>query len=453
MKSPQKLMAAAALLAVLAPGAFAQSVDPGIAVGNSDKLSMNVFGRGQMLGVLENVADPVRNNDRVYLFMKESRMGLKGDYDGLFKYDVQMAYGGEDANGSNTDMSLLDFSADVPVAPLGENTILKVGQFRVPFGREGLTDTGYMDFHDRSIASMADYQGRDYGLAIMGTKGNFTGTVGTFSGGGPNVPQRYLPENLGVPEVVARVGYNDGVDQDIYHVVQQDLNLNRTTKAAYLSALFTRDTAIGHSTPLLVHTNGAPNLLINPDYNPYINNKGNNAVGSANTLPLGDMYQFEADGVIRHPLGNGQSVEGEVEGSWGGYQNTTGIVHIASARAQGDYQIGQYGIALRYALLSMDDKAGYIGTATGASGPTNYHGASMGEPIQEITPSLTWHVKGDNLKIVADLSIYPNCPTFLDPTLGMYAFPDPTATNEDTVAGGTHRSTVSEARMMFQFMF
>lgn len=450
MKIQIGLLAAAGLLAVLAPGVRAQAVDPGIGVINGDKLSLNVIGRGQMLGVLENVPDPVRNNDRVYLFMKESRLGFKGDYDGLFKYDVQMAYGGEDANGSNTDMSLLDFSADVPVAPLGENTIIKVGQFRVPFGREGLTDTGYMDFHDRSIASMADYQGRDYGLAIMGTKGNFTGTIGTFSGGGPNVPQRYLPENLGVPEVVARVGYNDGVDQDIYHVVQQDLNLTRTTKAAYLSALFTRDTAIGHSTPLLVHTNGAPNLLINPNYNPYIKNAGNNVVGSANTLPLGDMYMLEADGVIRHPLGNGQSVEGEIEGSWGGYQNTTGVTHIASARAQGDYQIGPYGVALRYALLSMDDNAGYIGTG---SGPTNYHNSGMGQPIQEITPSLTWHVKGDNLKIVADLSIYPDCPTFVDPTLGMYAFPDPTATNENTVAGGTHRSTVSEARMMFQFMF
>ena len=444
---------AAPLLAALATGALGQSVDPGVPLVQNGNTTVNVFGRGQMLGVLENVADPVRDNNRVYLFMKESRLGTKGDYDGLFKYDVQMAYGGEDANGSNTDMSLLDFSADVPLAPLGENTILKIGQFRVPFSREGLTDTGYMDFHDRSIANMASYQGRDYGLALMGTKNNWTGTIGTFSGGGPNVPQRYLPENLGIPEVVARFGYNDGVDQDIYHVVQQDLNLTRTTKAAYVSALFTRDTAIGHSTPLLVHTNGAPNLLINPDYNPYINNAGNNTVGSANSLMLGDMYMLEADAVLRHPLGNGQSVEGEVEGSWGGYQNTTGVIHIASARAQGDYQIGPYGVALRYALLSMDDNAGYIGTAAGAKGPTNYHGASMGEPIQEITPSLTWHVKGDNLKIVADLSIYPNCPTFLDPTLGMYAFPDPTATNEDTVAGGTHRSTVSEARMMFQFMF
>ena len=34
-------------------------------------------------------------------------------------------------------------------------TILKVGQYRVPYSREGLTDTGYMDFTDRSIANAA----------------------------------------------------------------------------------------------------------------------------------------------------------------------------------------------------------------------------------------------------------------------------------------------------------
>ncbi len=462
MKRAMTVLLAATIIAALNSFAGAQTVDPGIPVVNTDKMSLNVFGRGQMIGVGENVPDPIRDHNRIYLFMKEARLGVKGNYDDAFKFEAQLAFGGEDANGSNTDLSLLDLVADVPVKALGENTIVKIGQFRVPFGREGLTDRGYMDYGDRSIASMASYQGRDYGLAIMGTKGKWTGTIGTFSGGGRDVPQRYLPERLGIPEVVARFGYNDGVDEDIYHVVAQDLNLRRTTKAAYVSALYTHDTLIGHSTPLLVHTIDK-NLLIDTNYNPYINNGGpnggtgayaGNSVGSANALQAGDMFMFGTDAAIRHPLGNGQQVGAEIEGSWGGYQNRFGVIHIASARVQGDYQIGQFGIAARYSLLSMDDKAGYLTAAQSPAKGATYTNSGMGQPIHEIDPSLTWHFKGHNMKIVADLPVYLDCPVFLDPALGMYAFPDPTSTDENTVAGANSmRRTITEARMMFQFMF
>ncbi len=462
MKKSLSLLAAAALLGTLVPAALAQAVDPGVPVGNDSNLSLNVYGRGQLFSVLQNVPDPRRDNNRAYMFLKESRLGVKGDYDGTFKYDLQLAFGGEDANGSNTDMSLLDFAADVPIKPLGENTVFKFGQFRVPFGREGLTDRGYMDFGERSVANLPVYQGRDYGMAIMATHGVWTGTLGTWSGGGRNVPQRFLPERLGVPELVARFGYNDGVDEDIYHVKGVDLGVNRTEKAAYISALFTHDTQIGHSTALGVHTIDT-NLMLDANYNPYLKNGGPNggvgnyalnSVGSADTMQRGDYWALGTDAAIRHPLGNGQAVAAEFEANWTGFQNRFGVLHMASGRVQGEYEVGPFGIGLRYALLSMDKKSGYLtAAASPAKGATNTNG-NMAKPIQEITPALAWHVKGHNLKVVADLPIYPNCPTFYDPNLGVYAFPDPTAVDEVTVSGGsTQRHTVTEARLLIQFMF
>ena len=180
----------------------------------NDKLSVITYGRAQMIGVGEYVPDPYRDHMRVYLFLKQARIGFKGLYEDV-KFDTQFAFGGENANGSNTDLGLLDFVADVPVPKLGENTWFKIGQFRVPYSREGLTDTGYMDFAARSVANLGSFQSRDYGLALMGTKGVWTGTIGTFSSGGRDVPQRYLPERLGLPYLVTRFGYNDGFDEAI----------------------------------------------------------------------------------------------------------------------------------------------------------------------------------------------------------------------------------------------
>jgi hypothetical protein len=445
MKKYMGMMAVAALLGTLVPAALGQAVDPGVPVGNDSSLSLNIFGRGQLLSVLQNVPDPIRDNNRAYMFLKESRFGVKGAYADAFKYEAQLAFGGEDANGSNTDMSLLDFYADVPLKFLGDDTSFKFGQFRVPYGREGLTDTGYMDFGARSIASMPVYQDRDYGMALQGKSGNWVGTIGTWSGGARNVPQRYLPERLGVPELVARVGYDDGVDQDAYHVKGVDLDVNRTVKAAYLNALYTHDTQIGHSTALGVKTI-VTNLMTDANYNPFLKSAGGTTTGSGDTLQRGDYWALGGDAVIRHPLGNGQTVAAEIQGDWTGFQNRFGVIHMASGRVQGDYEAGPFGIGLRYAVLALDKKAGPIGYNG------NYGGFGQ-KLINEITPALAWHVKGHNLKVVADLPIYPDCPVFVDPAIGSYAFPDPTATDQNTSAHPTARKTVTEARLLLQFMF
>jgi len=463
MSRSMRALLAVALMGMAVSQAHASLwLDNGVPVVSNDKTELDIYGRGQMIGVAENVPDPKADHNRVYLFMKEARLGFKGRVDELFKYDLEFAYGGEDSNGSNTDLGLLNFVADVPIKQLGENTVFKIGQFRVPYSREGLTDEGYMDFGDRSIANLAQYQGRDYGIALMDTRGSWTGTVGTFSSGGRDVPQRYLPERIGIPEVVARFGYNDGVDNDIYHVMGTDRNLTRTTKAFMLNGLYTLDTRIGHSTALNLRTTDK-NLLLDPNFNQFINRGDGNVVCSALSCERGTYWAVGGDAVIRHPLGNGQAVEGEAEANWSGYQNRFGVVHIASARAQGDYQTGPWELGVRYGLLSMDSKAGYVSTSATASGATagspikQTVNAKLGVPIHEITPGITYHVRGHNMKVVADLPVYLNCPLWIDSTDGAYAMPDPTSTGQDTVlataGNNTVRRTVTEARMMFQFQF
>ncbi len=464
-----RLAAALALCWTAASGARAYEVV------SNDKLSLDIYGRGQMLGVGELVPDPFRDHLRIYLFLKQARVGVKG-HKGDVKFDTQFAFGGEDSNGSNNDLSLLDFVADVPIKKLGDDAWVKIGQFRVPYSREGLTDRGYMDFGDRSVANLGSYQSRDYGLALLKTKGVWTGTVGVFSSGGRDVPQRYLPERFAFPPyTVVRFGYNDGVDEDIYHVVQTDLNLKRTTKAAFFNAIYMKDTVIGHSTTLQSRTIDK-NLLIDSGFNPFINQGGGAGLGTiagASTLQRGDLYFIGGDVAARKPLGDGRALEGEAEINYGGYQNKFGAIHIANLRVQGDYQVKPIELGLRYALLMMDPKAGFLSTSLTGTGTTaggvvkQVVNDQMGKPIHEIDPSLTWHLDGHDLKVVADAPIYLNCPLWYDAMgnvtplgsqpLGVYAFPDPTSTTQNSVLATpgnfTARHTVVAARLMFQFMF
>lgn len=468
MKRMMRLAAAALLLGSLAPKADAMQVV------QTDKLGLDMYGRAQMIGVGQYVPDPFRDNMRVYLFLKQARVGFKGNYEDV-KFDTQFAFGGEISNPTNNDLGLLDFVADIPVTKLGEQTVVKIGQFRVPYSREGLSDRGFMEFGDRSVANMAFYQSRDYGLALMGTKGVWTGTIGTFSSGARGVPQRYLPERFGVPYTVVRFGYNDGADEDIYHVKPNPLGATRTTKAVMFNALYTKDTLVGHSSALQSRTIDK-NLLMDTNYNPYINQgggPGKGTIAGATSMQRGDYWSVGADAVIHHPLGDDRQVNAEVEANWGGYQNRYGVLHAAAARAQADYQQGAYGIGLRYGLLHMDKKSGFLtnsatGTGTTAGTAVNREvNNEMGIPIHEIAPSLTWRIKGQNVKIVADLPIYINCPLWYDrmgnvapsgsQPVGTYVFADPTGVGQNTLlatpGNQTARRTIVQGRMLFQFMF
>src|SRR5207249_2034119 len=110
---------------------------------------------------------------------------------------------------------------------------------------------------------------RDVGAALHTYRGKFAGTIGVFTGGGRDVPQRYLPEKLGSPMLVGRFGYDDGVDEDMYDVSAQPTERGRVEKAFYVNALYLKDSLIGHSTVLNVRSTDK-SLLINSNWNPFI---------------------------------------------------------------------------------------------------------------------------------------------------------------------------------------
>ena len=407
----------------------------------NDKFVLNANGRMQWLAVGQKLDDPFRNDKRLYLFMKQARLRLNGSFQDA-KFDVQLAYGGEDlvAASPGVGLGLLDFSFDVPT-PF--KTRVKVGQFRVPYGRERLTDSGTLNFGDRSIQSLGFSWNRDVGAALHTRRGRFVGTVGVFTGGGRDVPQRYLPEKLGSPMLVTRFGYDDGIDEDVFTVRSRAAGPDRTRVAAYVNALYLKDSLIGHSTVLNVRSTDK-SLLLNSNWNPFV---------AQAPLVQGRVWQAGGDIVVRAPWG-AYSVTAEAEGNYGTFSNTYGTVTMKGGRLQAGISRGAFDATLRHAVLYPDARMANTFTLTGSTTAQHSPLFVNDKPIREYTPSLTYHYRS-NVAVVADMPIYTNMLVFKENKLGTYVateHPDQ-ATVVKPGAGSADRERVVEGRLMIQVTF
>jgi len=411
----------------------------------NDKFSLTIGGRIQMVGYGQQVEDPARPDSRVYLFLKQARLNFNGDYEGI-KYNNEWVGGAEDVNGSNTGLTLLDFSFDIPVYKT-EATWFKIGQFKVPYGRESITDEAQTQFAENSVNYKAFNLGRDYGAAMHTYKGKFAGAFGLFTGGARDVPLRFLPENLGVPMTVLRLGYNDGLDKDIFAVAQNDLNPVRTTKAAYVNAMFFKDSEIGHSTVLGSRTS-EKSWIMNANWNPYITRgapaAGNPAVPS--TLDRADFYQVGWDAAARGRFTSGLIWSTEAQMDYAKFANIYGHIENAGVRVQGALMKNKVEVALRYSGVLPDDSFVYT---YGGRQVTNK------KPIHEVAPAVTYYVRGHDFKIVADAPVLINVPVFVENNVGSYV-----ATEQPDQAslvtgrkGYMERMIVPEVRVMFQLAF
>jgi hypothetical protein len=407
----------------------------------NDKFTLNANGRMQWLAVGQKVDDPFRSDDRLYLFLKQARLRMTGKYSDA-KFDVQLAYGGEDlvAASPGVGLGLLDFSFDVPT-PF--KTRVKVGQFRVPYGRERLTDSGTLNFGDRSIQSLAFSWNRDVGAAISKRHGRFAGTFGVFTGGGRDVPQRYLPEKLGSPMFATRFGYDDGIDEDIYTVVSRTARPDRTRVAAYFNALYLKDSLIGHSTVLNVRSTDK-SLLLNPNWNPFV---------AQAPMVQGRVWQAGGDLVVRAPLG-AYAVTAEGEANYGTFSNTYGTVTLKGGRVQAGLARGAFDATFRHAVLYPDARMANTFTVSGNSTPQHSPLFVNDKPIREYTPSLTYHYRS-NVALVADMPIYTNMLVFKENKLGTYVateHPDQ-ASLVKPGTGTAARERVIEGRLLIQITF
>jgi phosphate-selective porin OprO/OprP len=153
-------------------------VRPGLAVPvevKSETDTFNVDGRFQLLGTLEHLDDPYNDSDRLYLFLKQARLNFNGQVKQC-EYALQLMFGGEEVPERNSVMSLLDAYVDVPISE--DAFRVKIGQFKVPYSRERLFDSGDFLHVDRSINNAYFNLGRDVGVAAHGSAGQLTGAAG-----------------------------------------------------------------------------------------------------------------------------------------------------------------------------------------------------------------------------------------------------------------------------------
>lgn len=444
-----------AVLALLALVGALPTRGNALEVVQNDTGTLNIEGYGQWLGVYESVPDDKKGfADRAYEFLKEARLQTDGTY-GDVKYNVMYAIGPEEAvetqsgSTSNSALGLQDFSADIPMPAL-DNTWLKVGQFLVPYGRENLTDDRTMNFDQRSVESLGFDWNRDVGAALSNYTGKFAGTLAIVSGGGIDYPQRYLPEKLGFPMTVLRVGYNDGVDKDIYNVNARDDNPNGflhrdnanaggTETAVYVNGMYMRDSDVGHSTVLNVRADDKP-LLIDPDYNPFI---AMSAAGPQ-SYSLANIYQLGGDAVYRAPFIGGSRFNSEVEYDYGHFDNEFGSLNIKGARAQAGVSEGKWEANARYSILYLDPHM---------EGNPGIRLLDNNRPINEVTPSLTYHYR-PNVQVVGTLPIFLDMPVFQDPVSGNYVMAEqPDQSTYDKGGSTVARRNIMEARLMIQFAF
>jgi len=415
--------------------------DVDFSVLHTDRFSLDIGGMGQVLGLGQIVQDPSTPHDRVYLFLPKATLRADGSFD-RYSFNLQIALGGEDSVSatSGIDFGLLDLAFNIPFTADG-TTYLKIGQFLVPYGREQLTDPGFQDFADTSMENIGFVVGRDVGLALVSKPGPLTLIGGVFTGGGRDVPpDHYLPERFGIPELVARIGIGD-LDKDPFYLRQSDPHPDEFRYQLSVSGLFTQDSTVGHSTLLNVKSVDK-SILIDSDWNPYINE------GGVGHFSQGDWYQAGADAAVRSPLGGSLSFEGEAQVDLAGYSNGYGSVTIEGARAQIALTYDVVEIGLRYDVLRPSDQFAYLGSKI-----------TGGQPIQEITPGATYYILGNQLKVVADVPLLINAPVFTEPGVGQYVGTE--LQDQATVlapkpvgpGGSVIRQFVPQARLMLQGQF
>jgi hypothetical protein len=409
--------------------------------------SLDVWGRGQMLGIDEWVPHVARSHNRVYLYLEQARLGFDGHL-GDYNYYTELALGGEDVTStSGIALTLLEFSFDVP---LSDAAYVRLGQYKVPYGREYLANDGALQFAHRSIDTLGFFLGRDVGLAVATKPQPFSAALGVYTGGSRDIPERYLPESIGVPLFAARIGF-DNTGEDAFANRQAGrFDVKQTEKAAYLSAAYMEDTVIGHSTVLNLRP-ADKNLLINPNWNPYL----------AKT-PFSKTRLFEAslDGVIRVPSENYVlSVEGELNA--GVASNSFGTLHMYGGRLQGSAAKKPWEYVVRYAVLIPDRNFASGSTSSFAPGNGPVPITPSGAPIHEVAAAINYHLR-EYSKLIFQASVLVNVPVIHEAGIGSYVSteqpdqttaPISTSGGQSTVTGSIDREVVPELQAMWQISF
>lgn len=433
MGTPSKLLTSALAFTLWSAAAPALA---DTAVLKTDQAEINVGGMAQAYGEIEYLKDPYKDDGRMYLYLKEARLRLNGKYDD-FGFHFELGTGPEDVVNTSSGMALgmLDMNVDVPLKFVpGAKAYVKVGQMKIPFGRERLTYSGYSNFVDRSVQDPFVKVGRDVGAALVINPRPLTAIIGVYTGGGRDVPIRYLPERLGLPMVVVRAGVGD-YDTDPFELKAHDRAPEAVKGAFFINGFFTKDSNIGHSSVLNVKM-ADKSFLIDSNWNPAIAQAPSN---------LGQYWGVGADAVMSAPVGS-WAFTAQAEVNYEGYSNAYGFFHVAGGQAQAAISNPWFQGAIRYGVLFPDPAFANAGVPI--IGNRN--------PINEVTPSLAYSIMGDQLKLIADLPITFNAPVATETNVGSYLLtqvPAAEAALAGNGKGSVGTQNVVEARLMLQALF
>lgn len=415
-----------AVLAGMCAPSFAQDEDaPKVTVGGR-------FITGGTAEMLQN--DPFRSAGRVWVFQRQSRLTVAAQQ-GDTKFFSQLALGAEDVYTGNVNLTLLDMYAH---GPLMGGVNWRVGQFRNPFGRELMSEGGSLAFNSRSITENWFKLGRDVGAMLEANAGPVNVIGGIMVGGGRDVPERYIPQTLGIPQLTFRATMGD-VDTDHFTLSQHDnLDTVDVRQAVGVSAVYTRDTKVGHGLVLTNKHTVDKNLLLSANYNPYIGMK------SAGAAVQGELWQAGVDYAVKAPLGGG-TMSGEVEALASGFHNQFGDLSLLGGRGQVALHMNPVEVALRYAMVVPDKNMAVTGTTAPNVGKT-FPIFADAKPIQEITPALSYFVMGDNLKLTVDMPILLDAPVVLENKIGGYNL----VNQPDQTSYLTNAANVLERQFVYQ---
>jgi hypothetical protein len=393
-----------------------------------ENASFNLGGRFQLYGVGERVTDPVKEDSRMFLFLKQARIMTYGEMED-YKYYAEWAMGGEEAvKNLNSSVSLLDYRADIPVI---DSVYLRVGQFKTPFGKEALTDDGSLNFTDRSINNLTGVIGRDVGFALVTQREGFMGTIGVFTGGGRDNPERYLPEQLGSPLFVTRIGYDsEGKDPYKYNGnIMQPVD----SFSAFLNLAYVEDSKVGHSSVLNVKTTDR-SLLLNPNWNPYL----------AQT-PYSRSHVLEGSVDLQKKFAVGDiPATTEMEVTHGEFANDFGKLQVNGARFEASTALNPVELALRYAVIYPTHDFKYAGVMLTGD-----------DPFQEVAASLTYFHRSFS-RFTFEAGFHLNTPVVIEPNVGAYVLveqPDQVTVTKAPTNGYVQRQFVPEAKFMYQLTF
>jgi hypothetical protein len=405
----------------------------------NESSEFNVRGRMQLMGVGQLVSDDVRDDMRLYLFLSQARLGFDGKFEGV-GYEMNIAFGGEEiVKDKNSSLGLLDFNAEIPV--LSEQVQLKLGQFKVPYSRERMTDDGELLFASRSIQNLAFRIGRDVGAAAYGHYNELYYAGGVFTGGGRDIPERFLPEDLGIPMLILRLGYDTGINNGFFNLKAKNLESLESTDpqmAVYVNGLYIQDSRIGHSTVLGVKTD-EESLFLNENWNSFFS-----------VAEKGELMQAGLDVVYQARLSSDTAFSAELEGNWGEYKSSLGKIDLFGGRTQAAYQTGHWTFATRYSAIRPDGDFNYQGTSITGT-----------DLIHEVTPAVNYSLFKGVAKIILDFPVLIDVPVAIENGVGAYVLTEQpgqvTVTKVDAttgIAGGSiERQTVPESRLLFQLSF